>query len=152
MGRKGLGGGRGDWVGELMGDSRKKRRSSPPLVLGSQRTRAGGVALRGGASRRFLSGRAVLHKPLPSLSGPNCPRSIPGGGLMALARPSGPRGVRLRLILLGCLRRLGSGCDLGWSLCRDLTEWLHPVFGYLPVCGAQVMACMCSLASFGAKV
>lgn len=33
---------RGDWVGELMGDSRKKRRSLPPLVLGSQRTRAGG--------------------------------------------------------------------------------------------------------------
>lgn len=112
MGRNGkegwagaAGGGLG---GELMGDLRKKREElTAHWCWAARETRAGGVGgTPWGASRRFLS-LEKFHKP----SSEYCTALGASLGVDWMALQGlRPQGVRLRLIRLGCLRRLGSGC------------------------------------------
>ena len=153
-------------MGELMGDSRKKRRSSQPRVSGSQRTQKAentgwGWALGEGGPGGSTRGREVLHKspPLSEWASTALLGASLGGGPDGLARPSGLRvcGPGLSICVVWrlvsghvrsrgglCAGTHGSGCA-----CPS-------VFGvHLPDCGARGCwrACTCSLSlCFGASV
>ena len=85
------------------------------------------MGTRWGASRRFLSGRAVLHKP-PPLSEWACtaPSEHPWGvDWMALQAPP-VSGCAAQAYPSGLSEEAGVWvCEIsGWSLCRDSREWL----------------------------
>ena len=131
------------------------------------------MGTRWGASRRFLSGRAVLHKP-PPLSEWACtaPSEHPWGvDWMALQAPP-VSGCAAQAYPSGLSEEAGVWvCEiLGWSLCRDSREWLctpvgiwgasalfvGPVGGGVPACALScsplVRVCVRERVSVGVHV
>lgn len=143
-----------------MGDSRKKRRSSPPWVSGSRRTQKAGntgwgwaLGVGGVVQEVPLRAGKCCTNPLPSLSGPPLPSSEHPWGVDRRALQGPPVSECAAQAYLSVLSGEAGvwACEIsGWSLCEHSREWLcmPSVFGvHLPVCGARGCwrACTCSL-------